>query len=56
MEVLPKFVRGNRAFVFGKQPNPYHLVAADDYVRMVAASYELKKANNKRFIIHGPHA
>jgi uncharacterized protein YbjT (DUF2867 family) len=41
MEVLPKYIRGNRAFVFGKQPNPYHLIAADDYARMVAASYGL---------------
>jgi uncharacterized protein YbjT (DUF2867 family) len=54
MENLPKFVRGNRAFVFGKQPNPYHLIAADDYARMVATSYGLEKAINKRFIIHGP--
>ena len=30
MEVLPKYIRGNRAFVFGKQPNPYHLIAAED--------------------------
>ena len=54
MEVLPKYVRGNRSFVFGKQPNPYHLIAADDYARMVAASYGLEPAINKRFIIHGP--
>ena len=54
MENLPKFVRGSRAFVFGKQPNPYHLIAADDYARMVAASYGLEEAINKRFIIHGP--
>lgn len=54
MEVLPKYVRGSRAFVFGKQPNPYHLIAADDYARMVAASYGLEEAINKRYIIHGP--
>jgi len=54
MEVLPKYIRGNRAFVFGKQPNPYHLVAADDYAAMVAASYGTEAAVNKRFIIHGP--
>jgi hypothetical protein len=54
METLPKFVRGGRAFVFGKQPNPYHLIAADDYARMVVASYGLDEAINKRFIIHGP--
>jgi uncharacterized protein YbjT (DUF2867 family) len=54
MEVLPKYLRGNRAFVFGRQPNPYHLIAADDYARMVAASYRLEGAIKKRFIIHGP--
>ena len=54
MEVLPKYVQGNRAFVFGKQPNPYHLIARDDYARMVAASYEIENPINKRFIIHGP--
>ena len=54
MEVLPKYIRGERAFVFGKQLNPYHLIAADDYARMVAASYELEEAINKRFFIHGP--
>ena len=54
MEVLPKYIRGNRAFVFGKQPNPYHLIAAEDYARMVAAAYENGKAVNKRLILHGP--
>jgi uncharacterized protein YbjT (DUF2867 family) len=54
MEVLPKYVRGNRAFVFGKQPNPYHLIAADDYARMVAVSYKSENIVNKRLILHGP--
>ena len=54
MEVMPKYVRGNRAFVFGKQPNPYHLLAADDYARMVTASYRIEAAVNKRFILRGP--
>lgn len=54
MEVLPKYIRGNRAIVFGKQPNPYHLIAAEDYARMVAASYGREEAINKRLIIHGP--
>lgn len=54
MEILPKYIRGSRAFVFGKQPNPYHFIAADDYARMVAVSYGVEGAINKRFIIHGP--
>lgn len=53
MEVLPKYVRGRRTFVFGRQPNPYHLLAADDYARMVTASYGIETAVNKRFILHG---
>lgn len=56
MENLPKFVRGSRAFMFGKQPNPYHLIAADDFARMVVVSYGLDDAINKRFIIHGPES
>ena len=54
MEVLPKYVRGDRAFVFGRQPHPYHLLAADDYARMVVASYGNEATINKRFILHGP--
>ncbi len=54
MESLPKYVREGRAFVFGKQPNLYHFVAADDYARMVSTSYRLDNAVNKRFFIHGP--
>ena len=54
MEVLPKYVRGSRAFVFGRQPHPYHLLAADDYARMVVAAYGNEAAANKRFILHGP--
>lgn len=54
MEVLPKYIRGNKAIVFGKQLNPYHLVAADDYARMVTTSYGIEEQIKKRFIIHGP--
>jgi len=54
MEVLPKYIKGNRAIVFGKQPNPYHFIAAKDFARMVALSYNLEEAVNKRFILHGP--
>lgn len=54
MEVLPEYVRSGRAFVFGKQLNPYHLRAADDYARMVAASCGTEAAVDKRFILLGP--
>jgi len=54
MESLPKCVKGSKAFVFGKQPNLYHLVAASDYSRMVSNSYQLEELANKRLFIHGP--
>ncbi|HEX2993472.1 MAG TPA: NAD(P)H-binding protein [Anaerolineales bacterium] len=56
MDTLPMFVNQGRAAVFGKQPCPYHWVAAEDIARAVATAYELKEAPNKRFIIHGPEA
>jgi uncharacterized protein YbjT (DUF2867 family) len=55
MESLPKFVKDSKAFVFGKQPNLYHFIAADDYARAVTNSYLLEEeVTNKRFFIHGP--
>jgi uncharacterized protein YbjT (DUF2867 family) len=56
MESLPLFVNQGRAAVFGKQPHPYHWVAADDIARMVSAAYGLPEAATKRFIVHGPEA
>jgi uncharacterized protein YbjT (DUF2867 family) len=56
MEILPRFVNQGRAAIFGKQPCPYHWVAAEDLARMVASAYELPEARNKRLWIHGPEA
>jgi uncharacterized protein YbjT (DUF2867 family) len=56
MESLPLFVVQGRASILGKQPHPYHWVAADDYARMVTAAYGLTEAGNQRFIVHGPEA
>ncbi|KUO60423.1 hypothetical protein APF79_04505 [bacterium BRH_c32] len=54
MESLPKYVKGSKAFVFGKQPNQYHFLAVEDYSRMVSVSYQRDDVLNKRFFIHGP--
>jgi len=54
MEALPNFVRDDRAVIFGRQPNLYHFVAADDYARMVVKAYQLPEAAGKIFFIHGP--
>ena len=56
MEVLPRFVNQGRAAVFGKQPYPYHWVAAADIARIVSTAYQLDEAVNKRFRILGPEA
>ncbi len=56
MESLPRFVVQGRASILGKQPYPYHWVAADDYARMVSTAYGLVEAANQRFIVHGPEA
>jgi uncharacterized protein YbjT (DUF2867 family) len=56
MEILPMFVNQGRAAIFGKQPIPYHWVAAEDIARMVSTAYGLEKAANKRFWVHGPEA
>ncbi|HBH30279.1 MAG: hypothetical protein N839_0008080 [Desulfofustis sp. PB-SRB1] len=54
MEVLPRYVVGPRTSVFGKQPIPYHFLAADDYAHMVVTAYALENPPQRRFIIHGP--
>jgi uncharacterized protein YbjT (DUF2867 family) len=56
MEILPMFVNRSRAAIFGKQPYPYHWVAAQDLARMVANAYGLGEAANKRFRVLGPEA
>jgi uncharacterized protein YbjT (DUF2867 family) len=56
METLPKFVVQGRASILGKQPYPYHWVAADDIARMVSTAYRLQETANQRFIVHGPEA
>lgn len=56
MESLPLFVVQGRASILGKQPYPYHWVAAEDYARMVSTAYGLAEAANQRFIVHGPEA
>ncbi len=56
MESLPMFVQQGRASVFGKQPFPYHWVAAQDIASLVIKAYSYEEAANKRLIVHGPEA
>lgn len=56
MESLPLFVVKGRASVLGKQPYPYHWVAAEDFARMVSTAFGLAEASNQRFFVLGPEA
>ena len=55
MEVLPNFIKGDRAVVIvGKNPPGFHFFAAADFGRMVANSFEDDRALGRRLFIHGP--
>ena len=54
MESLPRFVRGKRAIVIGRQPQRLRWVAAGDYARMVSRAYRRPEAANKTFCVFGP--
>ena len=56
MESLPLFVQGKQAYVIGKQPNPVHWIAAQDYARMVSAAYQNPAAAHKILTVYGPEA
>ncbi|UCC78280.1 MAG: NmrA family NAD(P)-binding protein [Candidatus Zixiibacteriota bacterium] len=57
MEVLNKFVRGNRAAVIAsKNPPAIHFFAAADFGRMVATAFEDTRVLGKRLYIHGPES
>ena len=56
MEMLARFVHGDRVFVFGKPKRRWHFVALQDLARMVVESYRRPEAANKVFYVHGPEA
>jgi len=57
METLHNLIRGDRAvIIIGRNPPPLHFVAAADFGRVVAASYDDDRALGKRLFIHGPEA
>ncbi len=56
METLQNFIRGGRwaLSVDGKSPPQLHWFAADDFGRMVAASYQDDRALGQRLFVYGP--
>ncbi|KPK84017.1 MAG: hypothetical protein AMS27_11140 [Bacteroides sp. SM23_62_1] len=56
MESIPKYIKGDRALIFGRQPHKIHWVAAADYAKMVSHAFQRKDTENKKFWIMGPEA
>ena len=57
METLLNFISGNRAVVIqGKNPPALHFFAAEDFGRIVSASFEDDRALGKRLYVYGPEA
>jgi NADH dehydrogenase len=54
METLPRQVRGSRAVVLGRQPHPFHLLAASDFARMVSRALTTPESAGRRLDVHGP--
>jgi len=54
MESLSLMVRDGKAMLIGKQPNPSHWLAADDFGRMVATAFQKTIVQNKIFYCYGP--
>ena len=54
METLPRHVRGKVAVVMGRQAHPLHMLAADDFARMVSRSFQRPEAANRSLFVHGP--
>lgn len=53
-ESLERMVRNGKAMVPGKQPHPYHWVAADDFGSMVTRAISNTKYYNKVYYVYGP--
>jgi uncharacterized protein YbjT (DUF2867 family) len=56
METLPRQVRGTRAVVLGRQPHPFHMLAAADFARMVSRALATPGSAGERLDVHGPQA
>lgn len=53
METLQRFVQKDKALLLGKQPNPLHMIAANDLMRNISRSYGMPEVENKSFYVIG---
>ncbi len=56
MDTLPRHIQGRLAIVLGRQPHPYHMMAACDFARMVVRALQSPEAANREFFVQGPEA
>lgn len=56
MDVLPMHIQHGLAAYFGKQPHPFHWLAASDFGRLVTAAYDSPDSRGERLFIRGPEA
>ncbi len=54
METLPLHVQGKVAVVLGKQPHPWHMVAAKDFAGMVSGAHSSAAQSSARQFVCGP--
>jgi len=52
-ETLDLMIREGKAMMLGKQQNPSHWVAAEDFARMVVSAYKNPDARNRIFFVFG---
>jgi uncharacterized protein YbjT (DUF2867 family) len=56
METLERHVQGRRAVAIGRRQPPLHMVAGDDFGRMVARAFRSPEAAGRELFVHGPEA
>lgn len=54
MDTLPRQIRGRRALVLGRQPHPFHLIAAADLAQMVSRALTIPETADRCLDVHGP--
>ena len=56
METLPRHVQGRRAVAIGWRQPTLHMMAGDDFGRMVAAAFRTPEAADRELFVQGPEA
>jgi len=55
METFPfQMIRGNKIMMIGQSVAPMWFIAAEDYARQVAKSFQLDDSENKEYAVQGP--